>query len=357
MQMRVDDFDYDLPENFIAQTAVEPRDSSKLMKMNCESGELEHTTFTHIINELNAGDVLVMNDTRVIPARLHGKKIETGGQVEILLLKKRDDVTWETLVGGRKPVVGTRYSIDNSEITAEIVEELEASERVIQFSQPIDESLIEIGEIPLPPYIQNYADDLERYQTVYNRNAGSAAAPTAGLHFTPDLLLALRNKGIKFAYCTLNIGLGTFQPVKSEYVQDHNIHSEYATLSAENAKIINEAKLAGGRVIAVGTTSARTLETSGVLSEGGDPANAYEPLTACPWRPTIAFSHETNLYIYPGYRWRVMDGIITNFHLPRSSLLMMISAFCGRENLLNAYEIAKQEQYRFYSLGDAMFIR
>jgi S-adenosylmethionine:tRNA ribosyltransferase-isomerase len=355
--MRVSDFDYDLPESFIAQTPVEPRDSSRLMVIDRESGALEHRIFRDIVDLLNPGDVLVLNNTRVIPARLRAKKADTGGAVEILLLRKLDAQRWRALVGGRRPKIGTKIAFEDVPFTAEITEELDDSERIITFSGPVEEYLERLGEMPLPPYIHARASDPERYQTVYSRDAGSAAAPTAGLHFTPELLLALRDKGVQFAYCTLHIGLDTFQPVRVEEVEKHHIHSERASLNADNARIINDAKLAGGRIIAVGTTAARTLETAGILSAGGDPADPAALGDFCPWKPVIAFDTDTNLFIYPGYRWRVMDGIITNFHLPRSTLLMMISAFVGRDRLMSAYETAKEEGYRFFSFGDAMFIR
>jgi S-adenosylmethionine:tRNA ribosyltransferase-isomerase len=355
--MHVSDFDYDLPESYIAQTPAEPRDSSKLMTLDRTTGAVGHHTFRDIAAMLHPGDVLVLNNTRVFPARLPVTKADTGGKAEILLLRQLDDTRWHVLVGGKRIHEDTTLAVPNSDITAHITEVLDGAERILQFSQAINDHLTNAGETPLPPYIHQAVSDPERYQTVYSRHTGSAAAPTAGLHFTSGLLTQLRSKGIKLAYCTLHIGLDTFQPVKVEQVKDHKIHSEYAALSATDANIINEAKLAGGRIIAVGTTSARTLETAGILSAGGDPANPEQPGVMCPWRPVIAFEQDTNLFIYPGYEWRVLDGIITNFHLPRSSLLMMISAFTGRENLLNAYEVAKQQSYRFYSFGDAMFIR
>lgn len=355
--MNVADFDYELPDHFIAQTPVEPRDSSRLLMMDRQTGALEHHIFREIVDELHAGDVLVLNTTRVIPARLHAIKTETGGQVEILLLSKRDDTHWQALVGGRRLTAGTPLSFPGHSLTAEVVEVLDEAERVIRFSEPLDNWLSVLGEMPLPPYIHERVSDPERYQTVFSQQAGSAAAPTAGLHFTPELLFALREKGVLFANCTLHIGLDTFQPVKVDRVEDHTIHSEWASLSAEDARIINEAKLAGGRIIAVGTTATRTLETAGILSEGGDPAHPNRPAEACPWRPVVAFSRATNLFIYPGYRWRVVEAMITNFHLPRSTLLMMLSAFAGREHMLHAYETAKAEGYRFFSFGDAMFIR
>lgn len=355
--MNVSDFDYDLPESFIAQTPAEPRDSSRLMLLDKYTGTVEHRIFREIVDLINPGDVLVMNNTRVIPARLHAVKADTGGAVEILLLRQIDDTRWQALIGGRGMKVGKVMSFPGSTITARVAEILDEAERVVEFSQPVNKLLAELGEMPLPPYIHTRLDDSERYQTVYSHFQGSAAAPTAGLHFTPELLIALRDKGVHLAYCTLHIGLDTFLPVRVEQVEQHHIHTERAILNAENAKIINESKLAGGRIIAVGTTSVRTLETAAILSSGGGPSKPLETPNFCPWRPVIAFERDTDLYIYPGYHWRVTDAMITNFHLPKSTLLMMISAFAGHENVLAAYEIAKREGYRFFSFGDAMFIR
>lgn len=354
--MNVSDFDYDLPEHFIAQEPANPRDSSKLMHLNRQTGNITHHIFSDIIDLLQPNDVLVMNNTRVIPARLHAHKVETGGKVEILLLKQLDETRWQVLIGGRNVNLGMQLGFDKSDITCEVIEFLDASERIVQFSQPVNDLLTDIGEMPLPPYINIRLDDGERYQTIYNKIDGSAAAPTAGLHFTPELLIALSRKGIKLAYCTLHIGLDTFQPVRVDKVIDHKIHSEFALLDNQNAKIINDAKLSGGRIIAVGTTSTRTLETAGILSAGGNPAHPSDNENICAWRPVIAFEQDTQLFIYPGYKWRVVDAMITNFHLPKSTLLMMLSAFAGRETMLDAYDIAKQEQYRFFSFGDAMFI-
>jgi S-adenosylmethionine:tRNA ribosyltransferase-isomerase len=354
--VKLSDFDYDLPESFIAQTPAEPRDSSRLMLLNRHTGDIEHRIFREVIQYLHPGDVLVLNNTRVMPARLHATKTETGGAVEVLLLRQLDKTRWQALVGGRRVNPGTHLEFGDTGITAEITETLEESERVVRFNQPINDRLHELGSIPLPPYIYTPLQNPERYQTVYSKPEGSAAAPTAGLHFTDDLLLTLREKGVIFAYCTLEIGLGTFKPVSVERIEDHHIHSERAVLTAENAKIINEGKLAGGRIIAIGTTAVRTLETAGILSEGGDPAHPDQSVNACPWRPVIAFERDTNLFIYPGYRWRVVDAMITNFHLPKSTLLMMVSSFAGRENVFHAYEVAKQQRYRFFSFGDAMFI-
>ncbi|MGB7339945.1 MAG: tRNA preQ1(34) S-adenosylmethionine ribosyltransferase-isomerase QueA [Phototrophicaceae bacterium] len=355
--MNVTDFDYDLPQSFIAQEPMYPRDASKLMVLDKVSGAIEHHIFHDILDLLNTGDVLVMNNTRVIPARLPAYKIETQGKAEILLLRQYTDTDWKVIVGGRGITEGTELGFEGSNVIATVIEMLHESQRVVRFSQSVNDLLEDLGEMPLPPYIHHRLEDDERYQTVYSRNKGSAAAPTAGLHFTPDLLIALRDKGVKLAYVTLHIGLDTFQPVKVDKVQEHKIHSEWATLGADDAKIINEAKLAGKRIIAVGTTSARTLETAGILSAGGDPAAPTATAGMCAWRPVIAFERDTNLFIYPGYEWHVVDAMITNFHLPKSTLLMMISSFCGREHILNAYEVAKQEDYRFFSFGDGMFIR
>jgi len=354
--MNLTDFDYDLPESFIAQEPLEPRDSSKLMRLNRHTGQIEHHIFRDIINFINPGDVLVTNTTRVIPARLNAVKVATGGKVELLLLRQLDSTRWQALAGGRKVLPGVQLAFPGSDVTAEVLESLENSERIINFSQPVNNLLTQLGETPLPPYIHHRLADSERYQTIYSRQEGSAAAPTAGLHFTPELLLALREKGVKMASCLLHIGLDTFQPVRVERITDHHMHTEQALLSAEDAHIINEAKLAGGRVIAVGTTTVRTLETAAIVSAGGEPARAMQAPEACPWRPVMAFKGDTNLFIYPGYRWRAVDAIITNFHLPKSTLIMMISAFAGRENVLHAYETAKQHNYRFFSFGDAMFI-
>lgn len=354
--MDINLFDYALPDSFIAQEPIEPRDASKLMRLDKKTGEITHSHFRNIIDLLNPGDVLVLNNTRVIPARLQAIKADTSGKVEILLLRQLSNTDWLVIVGGKGITQGKNLSLLNSDIELTVLSEEEGSQRVVRFDRPINDYLSDLGEMPLPPYINHRLDDQERYQTIYSRHEGSAAAPTAGLHFTPDLLIALRDKGIQFAYCTLHIGLDTFQPVKVEKVEDHKIHSEWATLDSTNARIINDAKLAGKRIIAVGTTSARTLESAGILSAGGDLSDPSASENLCPWRPVIAFEAETQLFIYPGYKWRVVDAMITNFHLPKSSLIIMISAFTGRENLLNAYEIAKQHAYRFFSFGDAMFI-
>lgn len=363
--MKLSDFDYDLPPELIAQKPVHPRDASRMLVVPRREGEIEHRHFYDLPAYLKAGDVLVLNQTQVIPARLRAHKVPTGGAVELLLLRKIDPTTWVTLVGGKRLNPGTRLEIYGSEnknktrtIEAEIIETLDGARRVVRFAEPILPRLADVGEIPLPPYIREPLADPDRYQTVFARHAGSAAAPTAGLHFTGELLLRLKEQGIRFAYCTLHIGLDTFQPVRTEHIEQHRMHSEWASLPAQEAQTINEAKLAGGRVIAVGTTVVRTLETAALLSAGEDPADGMAPSASgyCPWRPVVAFEQETRLFIRPGYRFRIVDGMITNFHLPRSTLLMLVSAFLGRERTLQAYEIAKAERYRFYSFGDAMLI-
>jgi S-adenosylmethionine:tRNA ribosyltransferase-isomerase len=355
--MNINEFDYDLPQEFIAQTPADPRDSSKLMIVKRAKQTLNHHIFREILDYIHPEDVLVMNNTRVITARISAMRADTGGKLEILLLRKLNERQWRVLIGGKRAPAGMAIRFDAANgLRAVVDEEWQDAERIITFSEPVEAYLEQLGKMPLPPYIHEALEDNERYQTVYSQYEGSAAAPTAGLHFTPDLLLALRDKGVKLSYCTLHIGLDTFQPVRVEEIENHKIHSERAILTAENAKIINDAKLAGGRIIAVGTTSARTLETAGILSAGGDPAAPKTSENMCPWRPVIAFNADTNLFIYPGYKWRVVDAMITNFHLPKSTLLMMLSSLVGREFLLQAYEVAKEKRYRFFSFGDAMFI-
>lgn len=347
--MRTSDFDYDLPPEFIAQTPLEPRDSSRLLALNRETGAIEHRHFRDILDYLVPGDLLVANESRVLPARLFARKTPTGGCVELLLLKKIDPVTWEALVRGRRARPGAHLAFEGAGgLTAEIVETTESGGRLIRFSEPVEGWLDQIGTVPLPPYIHAVLDDGERYQTVYSRVAGSVAAPTAGLHFTPELLLQVRARGIELAFVTLDIGLDTFQPVKEENIEEHHMHTERCTLSPEVAHRINLAKLAGRRVIAVGTTAVRTLESV---------ASPDSPEGSCPCRTVRNFEGATNLFIYPGYRFRVVDAMITNFHLPKSTLLMLVSAFAGSGNIAHAYEEAKRLGYRFFSFGDAMFIR
>lgn len=354
--MNVADFNYDLPARYIAQSPAQPRDSAKLLRLDRGTSGITHHVFADIVDLLAADDVLVLNKTRVIPARLRALKAETGGNVEILLLKQLTERRWEALIGGRNVRAGMRLTVPDSEIECEVVEQMELSQRVVEFSRPAREILSQHGEMPLPPYIHTATADRERYQTVYSEIEGSAAAPTAGLHFTPELLTKLERKGVRLAACVLHIGLDTFQPVSVERVRDHKIHSEYALLDQRNARIINSAKRVGGRIVAVGTTSARTLETAAILRSGADhsPPEARDETDA--GQTVAAFEAATSLFIYPGYKWRAVDAMITNFHLPRSTLLMMLSSFVGRERLLDAYETAKRTNYRFYSFGDAMFI-
>ncbi|HET6594334.1 MAG TPA: tRNA preQ1(34) S-adenosylmethionine ribosyltransferase-isomerase QueA [Anaerolineales bacterium] len=336
--MKTSDFDYNLPESSIAQTPAEPRDSSRLLVLHRETGEIEDRIFRDIGDYLRAGDVLVLNQTRVIPARIYARK-DTGGRVEILLLRRREERTWEALVGGKGLRVGKSIRVEDGP-SAEIIELLEGSERLIRFSEPIEPYFSKVGNVPLPPYIHETLSDPERYQTVYAKEPGSAAAPTAGLHFTPQLLQELHGKGIRIAYVTLHVGLDTFAPVTEENPQAHKIHTEWCELSQETADLIHQTKQAGGRVIAVGTTSVRTLESAAQVGR-----NAVPPYVG-----------PTSLYILPGYEFKVVDAMITNFHLPKSTLLMLVSAFAGREKILETYDAAINEGYRFYSFGDAMLI-
>lgn len=370
--MNIQQFDYQLPAELIAQTPVEPRHASRLMVIKRRTGEISHHRFTEIIDFLRPGDILIANDSRVIPARLFGRK-QSGGKVEILLLKPIDALHWEVLVGGKRVRPGTVVQLDiNHEpltnlqslsrqgpITLTIETDLGESRRLIRFDQPVEPCLEAVGHVPLPPYIHAPLKDRERYQTVFSRIDGSAAAPTAGLHFTPEVLLALRDKGVAFDTVTLHIGLDTFKPVTVEQVEAHAIHREFAHLSAQTARRINEVKLAGGRLMAVGTTAVRTLETAawrsaGVLGSLKEAARLDPRL--CPWKPVVAIEEETDLYIYPGYTFRAVEMMLTNFHLPKSSLLLLVSAFGGVELIRRAYEIAVAERYRFYSFGDAMLI-
>lgn len=335
--MKTSDFDYHLPESAIAQTPAEPRDSSRLLVLHRDTGKLEHRIFRDVTDYLNAGDLLVLNQTRVIPARIFARK-ETGGRVELLLLRRRDDLIWEALVGGKGLRIGKTARVEDGP-EVKILEELEGAERLIQFSEPVEPYFPKVGNVPLPPYIHEKLDDPERYQTVYAREPGSAAAPTAGLHFTPRLLEELQVKGVRIAYVTLHVGLDTFAPVNEEYPEEHKIHTEWCELTHETADAINETRVRGGRVIAVGTTSVRTLESAAGLQI-----------------PIFAFTGPTSLYILPGFNFQLVDAMITNFHLPKSTLLMLVSAFAGREAILKAYETAIQDGYRFYSFGDAMLI-
>lgn len=341
--MDVKDFYYDLPQELIAQDPLEDRSSSRLLVLNKESGDMEHTNFKHIIDYLKPEDCLVINNTKVIPARLFGEKEETQAKIEILLLKRRENDVWETLVKpGRKAKPGTKIIFGGGLLVGEVIDVVEEGNRLIQFSYEgiFEEILDKLGEMPLPHYITHQLQDKTRYQTVYAKHDGSAAAPTAGLHFTPELLEQIKAKGIRIAEVTLHVGLGTFRPVKVENVQEHHMHSEYYMISQESADIINETKKNGGRVICVGTTSCRTIESA---------AAADGTLREC--------SGWTEIFIYPGYQFKVLDALITNFHLPESTLVMLVSALAGREHVMNAYEIAVKEKYRFFSFGDAMFIQ
>ena len=339
--MKTSDFFYNLPEELIAQIPIEPRDSSRLLVLNKESSEILHKHFYDICDYLKAGDCLVLNDTRVLPARLYGTREDTGAVVEFVLLKQRDILTWEALAGpGKKAKVGHRF-VFSDDLSCEVVEVLEDGNRIIKFNcnGEFFSTLDKIGQMPLPPYIKEKLDDRERYQTVYSRELGSAAAPTAGLHFTDGIIEALKQKGVKIAYVTLHVGLGTFRPVKVDEITDHKMHSEHYSVSRETADIINETKKNGGRVICVGTTSCRTIESV---------ASKYGEICEC--------SDDTSIFIYPGYEFKCMDGLLTNFHLPESTLIMLVSAFYGYEKTMNAYNTAVDEKYRFFSFGDAMLI-
>ena len=341
--MRTADFYYDLPQELIAQDPLEDRSSSRLMHLDKETGELEHTDFKHILNYLKPGDCLVVNDTKVIPARLYGHKKETGAVIEILLLKRRENDIWECLVKpGKKARPGAVIDFGEGLLTGEIIDVVDEGNRLIQFHYEgiFEEILDQLGEMPLPPYIHEKLKDKERYQTVYSKELGSAAAPTAGLHFTKEMLAKLKEKGVKEAYVTLHVGLGTFRPVKEDDVLQHQMHSEHYHLPQETVDMIRETKAYGGRVIAVGTTSCRALEAVATAHNG----------------ELVADDGYTDIFIYPGYSFKVLDGLITNFHLPESTLIMLISAFLGYEKTMYAYEIAVKERYRFFSFGDAMCI-
>lgn len=340
--MRTADFYYDLPEELIAQDPLLDRSSSRLMHLDKKTGEIQHTDFKHIVKYLKPGDCLVINDTRVIPARLYGSKIGTDAGIEILLLKRKENNIWETLVKpGKKAKPGTKISFGDGLLIGEVLDIVEEGNRLIQFTYDgiFEEILDQLGEMPLPPYITHKLQDKERYQTVYAKNEGSAAAPTAGLHFTKELLQQIQDMGVNIAHVTLHVGLGTFRPVKVDDVENHHMHSEFYVVEEDQAKLINDTKKNGGRVISVGTTSCRTLESAtdknGILQ---------------------AKSGWTEIFIYPGYKFKMIDSLITNFHLPESTLLMLVSALAGKEHIMKAYEEAVKERYRFFSFGDAMFI-
>ena len=340
--MKRQDFYFDLPQELIAQEPLKDRSASRLMCLDRNTGEIRHKHFYDIVDALDAGDCLILNDTRVMPARLYGAKKDTGAGIEFLLLNKRSLDEWEVILKpGRKAKIGAEFVFGNGELEAKVLDIVNDGNRIVKFSYDgvFEEVLDRLGEMPLPHYITKKLEDRERYQTVYAKNTGSAAAPTAGLHFTKELLQKIEEKGVNIGYVTLHVGLGTFRPVKADDILDHKMHSEFYVLPKETAELVNRTKKAGKRVIAVGTTATRTLETVGAA--GGELAEKTG------W---------TDIFIYPGKKFNVIDGLITNFHLPESTLIMLVSAFAGRENVLNAYSVAVSEKYRFFSFGDAMFI-
>ncbi|AKL95173.1 S-adenosylmethionine:tRNA ribosyltransferase-isomerase QueA [Clostridium aceticum] len=341
--MKTKDFYFDLPEELIAQKPLEKRDQSRLLVLDKKTGEMDHTYFYNILDFLKEGDCIVVNDTRVLPARLIGEKEGTGGKIEFLLLKRKELDTWETLVKpGKKAKVGSRFVFGDGLLQAEVIDIAEEGNRIIKFHYDgvFEELLDQLGKMPLPPYITETLEDNERYQTVYSKNQGSAAAPTAGLHFTEELLEKIKQKGVKIVYITLHVGLGTFRPVKVEDIESHKMHAEYYIIGKEAADTINATKAQGGKVIAVGTTSCRTLESAAIetskIKEGSG------------W---------TDIFIYPGYQFKIVDSLITNFHLPESTLIMLVSALSEKDMIMKAYETAVKERYRFFSFGDAMFIK
>lgn len=343
MSLTLEDFDYDLPHELIAQTPIEKRDTSRLLELDRQTGEMQDKHFYDIIDQLNPGDAVVMNNSRVMPARLYGIKPETGGHAEVLLLHNTEGDEWETLMKpGKRIRVGTVVSFGDGRLTATVTAEKEDGIRIIKFNYEgiFMEVLESLGEAPLPPYIKEKLDDPDRYQTVYAKENGSAAAPTAGLHWTKELLQKVQDKGVKLVYLTLHVGLGTFRPVEEDNIEDHKMHSEFYRLDEEAAKTLNEVRQNGGRIIATGTTSIRTLETIGSKFDG-----EIKPDSG--W---------TDIFIKPGYEWKVVDAFITNFHLPKSTLVMLVAAFTGRDMILNAYQHAIDEKYRFFSFGDAMFV-
>lgn len=340
--MKKSEFFYDLPPELIAQTPAEPRDSSRLLAMEKNSGKIEHRTFRDILDFFREGDCLILNNTRVLPARMYGERIDTGAVVEFLLLSQKSADTWEVITGpGKKARVGHKFTFAGGLLTAEIVEVLDDGNRIAKFGFEGNffEVIDKIGEMPLPHYITEKLEDKERYQTVYAKEQGSAAAPTAGLHFTDGLLEKIKAKGVKIGFVTLHVGLGTFRPVKAENIEEHHMHSEHYHLPAETADLINETKKNGGRVFAVGTTCCRTLESVANFRGGIQEDDGW-----------------TDIFIYPGYEFKCIDCLITNFHLPESTLIMLVSAFCGYENTMNAYRVAVEEKYRFFSFGDSMVI-
>lgn len=342
--LTLDDFDYDLPQELIAQTPLKKRDQSRLLVLDHQSGAYQDRHFYDVLDYLKPGDALVMNDTKVLPARLYGVKEDTQAHLEVLLLNNTEGDDWEVLMKpARRAPIGTKVDFGNGKLTATVTQELDHGGRMIHFDYEgiFMEILEELGEMPLPPYIKTKLDDPNRYQTVYAREEGSAAAPTAGLHWTKDLLQKVQDKGIKLVYLTLHVGLGTFRPVSEQNIDEHKMHSEFYRLTTESAQILNEVRQNGGKIVATGTTSIRTLETIGTKFDGEIKADSG-------W---------TDIFIKPGYQWKVVDEFITNFHLPKSTLVMLVASFTGRENILNAYQHAVAEKYRFFSFGDAMFIK
>lgn len=341
--MKTADFDFNLPEELIAQTPLEKRDESRLMVMDKETGEIQHKHFYDILEYLNEGDCLVLNNTRVLPARLFGEKVDSGGKMEFLLLKQVRLNTWEVLVKpGKRAKIGSRFTFGDGSLEAEVIDIGEEGSRIVEFKyEGVFEAVLDrLGKMPLPPYITEELEEKERYQTVYSKHQGSAAAPTAGLHFTEELLEKIKNKGVKIAFVTLHVGLGTFRPVKAENILEHKMHEEFYMIEDEVAETINAVKEKGGKVVAVGTTCCRTLESA--ATEDGK---------------IKAGSGWTDIFIYPGYQFKVLDRLITNFHLPQSTLIMLVSALAGQEHVMKAYDVAVEEKYRFFSFGDAMLIK
>jgi S-adenosylmethionine:tRNA ribosyltransferase-isomerase len=334
------DFDYELPPEYIAQSPIEPRDASKLLVLDRKSKTIQHTQFHDIGSFINPGDVLVLNKTRVIPARIYAKKLLTGGSVELLLLRRENELVWEVLVGGKGLYPGKKIRIEDY-FEAEIIADKGGSRRLIKFTQPVEKMLPKVGHVPLPPYIHEPLENAERYQTIYAQEPGSVAAPTAGLHFTERLISELQKSGIRIVYVTLHIGLDTFAPVTESNPSDHIIHTEWCQITDEVCKTINQSRVEGHKIIAIGTSSVRVLESAAIEAGSMGVTEFYGP---------------TNLYILPGYKFKVVDGMVTNFHLPKSTLIMLVSAFAGRDLILSIYQVAKDMNYRFYSFGDAMLI-
>ncbi|MCU0521017.1 MAG: tRNA preQ1(34) S-adenosylmethionine ribosyltransferase-isomerase QueA [Anaerolineae bacterium] len=364
--MKTTALDYTLPDDLIAQVPIEPRDRSRLLVLHRDSGQIEHRMFIDIGSYLRSDDTLVANESRVIPARMAARKEPSGGRVEVLLLRKLDDLTWRALLGGARTREGSSIRLlqddHASSLTAQVIESGDRGERTLRFVEPVERYFETLGHMPLPPYIHVPLRDPERYQTIYARTLGSAAAPTAGLHFTPDLLLALRDAGVRLAYVTLHVGLDTFRPITELTVESHRIHSEWCRVDTATAERINRTKVMGRRAVAVGTTSMRVLETAARQGLLQTPSGVHSaaigdvPVATCPWQPLSPFEGFTDLYITPGFQFRIVDALVTNFHLPRSSLLALVMAFAGEDLIRDAYQTAIRERYRFFSFGDAMLI-